>query len=79
MLILVCIEEIISVPVVSPAFLRAKDLVPLGSYRDRLRRYTPVKVTRKPQSRERVLTISVVLKPLKRMKEAQRVAVVNVT
>lgn len=38
-----------------------------------------MKVTRKPQRRESVLTTSVVLKPLKRMKEAQRVAVVNVT
>jgi hypothetical protein len=38
-----------------------------------------VKVTRKPLRRERVLTGSVVLKPEKRMKEAQRVAVVNVT
>jgi hypothetical protein len=38
-----------------------------------------VKVTRKPQRREMVLMASVVLKPLKRMKEAQRVAVVKVT
>ena len=29
--------------------------------------------------RERILTVSVVLKPWKRMKEAQRVAVVKVT
>ena len=36
-------------------------------------------VTRKPQRRERVFVTSVVLKPLKRMKEAQRVAVVKVT
>jgi hypothetical protein len=34
---------------------------------------------RKPQIKERVLTGSVVLKPLKRMNEAQRVAVVKVT
>jgi hypothetical protein len=38
-----------------------------------------VKVTRKPQRRERVLTGSAVLKPWNRMKEAQRVAVVKVT
>jgi hypothetical protein len=38
-----------------------------------------VKVTRKPQIKDRVLTGSVVLKPLNRMKEAQSVAVVNVT
>jgi hypothetical protein len=36
-------------------------------------------MTRNPQSREIVLTASVVLKPLKRMKEAHRVAVVKVT
>ena len=38
-----------------------------------------MKVTRKPQMRESVLTASVVLKPLKRINEAQSVAVVNVT
>jgi hypothetical protein len=36
-------------------------------------------VTKNPQSSERVLTGSFVLNPLKRMKEAQSVAVVNVT
>ena len=36
-------------------------------------------MTRNPLIRERVLTASVVLKPLKRMKEAQSVAVVKVT
>jgi hypothetical protein len=36
-------------------------------------------VTRNPQRRDSVLTTSVVLKPLKRMKEAHRVAVVKVT
>lgn len=34
---------------------------------------------RNPHSNEIVLTASVVLKPLKRMKEAHNVAVVNVT
>jgi hypothetical protein len=53
--------------------------VPFGSRRLRFRRYTPVKVKRKPQIRDMVLTVSVVLKPLKSMKEAQRVAVVKVT
>lgn len=38
-----------------------------------------MKVMRKPQRRERMLTGSAVLKPLKRMNEAQSVAVVNVT
>lgn len=52
---------------------------PSGSCRERFRRYTPVKMTRNPQSRDMVLTASVVLNPLKRMKEAQRVAVVKVT
>lgn len=52
---------------------------PFGSPRERFRRYTPVKVTRKPQSSDSVLTGSVVLKPLNKMNEAQRVAVVNVT
>jgi hypothetical protein len=36
-------------------------------------------MTRKPERREMVLTASVVLKPPKRMKDATRVAVVNVT
>lgn len=36
-------------------------------------------VTRKPQRSESVPTGSVVLKPLKRMKDAHKVAVVNVT
>jgi hypothetical protein len=52
---------------------------PSGSWRERFRRYTPVKMMRNPQSSEMVLTASVVLNPLKRMKEAQRVAVVKVT
>jgi len=52
---------------------------PSGSSRERLRRYTPLKMVRKPQRREMVLTVSVVLKPLKRMKEATRVKVVKVT
>lgn len=38
-----------------------------------------MKVTKKPHNSESVLTGSVVLKPLKRMKDAQRVAVVKVT
>jgi hypothetical protein len=38
-----------------------------------------VKIVRKPQRREMVLTASVVLKPRKRMKEAMRVKVVKVT
>lgn len=68
--------DIISVPVASvPRII----MWPLGSRRERLSRYTPVNVTKKPQSSERVLTGSLVLKPEKRMKEAQRVAVVNVT
>ena len=36
-------------------------------------------VTRKPQSRDKVPIASVVLKPLKRIKDAQRVAVAKVT
>lgn len=74
----VWILEIISVPVTSVP-CPASILVPLGSRRERFNRYTPVKVTRKPHSKERVLTVSVVLKPENRMKEAQRVAVVKVT
>jgi len=38
-----------------------------------------VKIVRKPQRREMVFTVSVVLKPEKRMKEATRVKVVKVT
>lgn len=52
---------------------------PSGSCREMFKRYTPEKIIRKPQSSEMVLTASVVLNPLNRMKEAQRVAVVNVT
>jgi hypothetical protein len=71
--------ETISVPAASKPPRPATSLCPWGSPRERFRRYTPVKVTRKPQSNESVLTGSVVLKPLKRMKEAQSVAVVKVT
>jgi len=53
--------------------------LPSGSSLDRLRRYTPVKMMRKPQRSEIVLIASVVLKPWKRMKEASSVKVVNVT
>lgn len=38
-----------------------------------------MKMTRKPHRSEMVLTASVVLKPLKRMNDATRVDVVNVT
>lgn len=38
-----------------------------------------MKIIRKPEIREIVFTRSVVLKPWKRMKEAQRTAVVNIT
>ena len=38
-----------------------------------------MKMVRKPQRREMVLTASVVLKPRKRMNEAVRVQVVKVT
>ena len=38
-----------------------------------------MKIVRKPARREIVLTVSVVLKPRKRMKEAMRVKVVKVT
>jgi len=78
MLLLVCIPEIPSVGTPSVAF-PLSILWPSGSVVDRLRRYTPVKMTRKPQRREIVLTASVVLNPRKRMKEADRVAVVKVT
>jgi hypothetical protein len=44
-----------------------------------LRRYTPEKITRKPQRREIVLTVLAVLNPRKRRNEAIRVQVVNVT
>lgn len=50
-----------------------------GYVRERLRRYTPVKMTRKPQRREMVFTESAVLNPLNRIKEAHNVAVVKVT
>ncbi len=70
--------DIISVPVES-VDCPMSIFNPCGSARERLSRYTPVKVMRKPHSSERVLTVSVVLKPENRMKEAQRVAVVNVT
>lgn len=52
---------------------------PSGSVRERLRRYTPVNMTRKPLIREMVFTLSVVLNPLNRMNEAHSVAVVKVT
>lgn len=38
-----------------------------------------MKVTKNPQSKESVLTGSLVLNPVKRINEAQRVAVVKVT
>lgn len=52
---------------------------PSGSCRERFKRYTPEKIVRNPQSNEMVLTASLVLNPLKRIKEAHSVAVVNVT
>ena len=52
---------------------------PSGSSRERLRRYTPVKMTRNPHSSDIVLTASVVLKPRKSINDAHKVAVVNVT
>jgi hypothetical protein len=55
------------------------NVCPSGSSRERFKRYTPEKMTRKPQRREIVFTGSEVLKPLKRMNEAHRVNVVNVT
>lgn len=67
-----------SVPVASVE-RPASALIPCGSARERFRRYTPVNVMRKPHNSDRVLTVSVVLKPENRMKEAQRVAVVKVT
>lgn len=69
--------DIISVPVASVA--PPSILWPLGSRRERFRRYTPANVTRKPQRSESVFTASLVLKPENRMNEAHRVAVVNVT
>lgn len=54
-------------------------LLPLGSSRERLSRYTPEKMMRKPQSRDIVFTAEVVLKPWKRRHEAMRVQVVKVT
>lgn len=68
-----------SVPMASEPPRPATRWCPFGSDLERLSKYTPVKVTKKPQIREIVLTVSVVLKPPKRMNEAQRVAVVNVT
>ena len=53
--------------------------MPLGSSRDRLSRYTPEKMMRKPQRREIVFTAEDVLKPWKRRHEAMRVQVVKVT
>lgn len=79
MLMRVWICEIMSVPTESSPPRPEIILKPLGSLRDKFRRYTPVKVTRKPQRRESVLIGSVVLKPLYRMNEAQSVAVVKVT
>lgn len=52
---------------------------PSGSPLERLRRYTPVNITRNPHSKDIVFTASVVLKPRKSIKEAQSVAVVKVT
>ena len=52
---------------------------PWGSVREKLRRYTPENITRKPQSNDIVLIAEVVLNPLNRMNDAQSVAVVNVT
>lgn len=68
-----------SVGTPSSSSLEWDRLCPSGSCRERFRRYTPVKMMRKPQSREMVLTASVVLNPWNRIKEAQSVAVVKVT
>ena len=54
-------------------------LMPLGSSRERLRRYTPEKMMRKPQRREIVFTAEVVLKPWNKRKDATSVHVVKVT
>ena len=63
----------------SEASLERPKASPSGSSRERFRRYTPVKIVRKPQRREMVFTASVVLKPWKRMKLAVKVQVVKVT
>lgn len=55
------------------------DWLPLGSSRERLRRYTPEKIIRKPQRRDTVLTVDVVLNPWNKRHEATRVHVVKVT
>lgn len=68
-----------SVPVASAPPCPFTRSMPVGSVRERFSRYTPVKVTRKPHISDSVLTGSVVLNPLKRIEEAQRVAVVKVT
>jgi hypothetical protein len=47
--------------------------------REKLRRYTPENITKNPQSSEIVFIAEVVLKPLNKINEAHRVAVVNVT
>jgi hypothetical protein len=46
-----------------------------SGFRERLRRWTPRKVTTKPASRETVLVVSVVLNPWKKIKDATAVAV----
>jgi len=78
-----CIDRRVWRPVIpsvgTPSGELTANRVPLGSVREWLRRYTPEKMMRKPHSREIVLTGSEVLKPRKRMKDAQRVAVVKVT
>lgn len=58
---------------------RGPFIVPSGSTRAVFRRYTPVNMIRKPQSREIVLTASEVLNPPNKMKDARMVALVNVT
>lgn len=55
------------------------NLCPSGSCSERFSKYTPENMIKKPQRREIVLTLSVVLNPWKSMKEAVRTAVVNVT
>ena len=54
-------------------------LLPLGSSRERFKRYTPEKMMRKPHNSDNVFTASVVLKPLNRMRDAKMVAVVKKT
>ena len=80
-------------PPAAAAALAEDDPIPLASsYSDdtsrastslplKLSRYTPVKIVRKPHRRDTDLTssLSEMLKPWKRMKEAARTAVVNVT